>query len=353
MAVYRTASDWTASGRDVADYRDDGQRHGARRGLGAALNGLAAVVSVALVLGLATWGYRLAVRDVTGVPVVRALEGPMRVAPAAPGGVVAAHQGLAVNAVVAEGAAGGPAERLVLAPRPVDLTEEDAPGLAALLPAPVSSRAEGLVALALPPLDDLPPAVLPPAATASQEDAIAAALAEALGEDPAIVAVALAGQMTPVSGNLDAATPRLRVAPTMPRGAFATPVRPRPRPGTIAAPAVVRIDADPAGLIPAAAGAAAAAPAREVAPDTLGAGARLVQLGAFDTPEAARAEWDRVVARFADLMADKGRVVQEAHSGGRGFWRLRAEGFASEAEARRFCAALLAEQTSCIPVTLR
>ena len=268
----------------------------------------------------------------------------MRVAPAAPGGEVAAHLGLAVNAVAAEGVAEGPAERLVLAPRPVDLAEEDAPGLTAPLPLPVSSRAEGSVALALPPLDDAPPAARP-----TREDPLPAALAGALGEDPAIVAVALAGQMTPLSGDLEAAAPRLRVAPTMPRGAFVTAVRPRPRPGSIAGPAVARLDADPvAVVVPAAAG-----PAREVAPDTLGSGARLVQLGAFDTPEAARAEWDRVALRFSDLMDGKGRVVQEAQSGGRAFWRLRAEGFATEADARRFCAALLAEQTSCIPVTLR
>lgn len=331
----------------MAVYDDYGDPQPAPGRLAGLLNALAAVVSVALIVGLAYWGYRLAVRDVTGVPVVRALEGPMRVAPAAPGGVTAAHQGLAVNAVVAEGAAQGPAERLVLAPRPVDLTDEDAPGLTAALAPPVSSRAEGSVALALPPLEDeLPPVIAPPA---TQEDAIAAALAEALGEDPQVVAVALAGQMTPLSGDLEAAAPRLRVAPTMPRGAFATPVRPRPRPGSIAEPAVARLDADPgAVLVPASAG-----PAREVAPDSLGTGARLVQLGAFDTPEAARAEWDRVAVRFADLMAGKGRVVQEAQSGGRAFWRLRAEGFDTEADARRFCAALLAEQTSCIPVTLR
>ena len=51
------------------------------------LAGLAgALTSVALIAGLAIWGYRLAVRDVTGVPVIRAMEGPMRVAPEDPGG---------------------------------------------------------------------------------------------------------------------------------------------------------------------------------------------------------------------------------------------------------------------------
>ena len=51
-----------------------------------------ATCSVALVIGLAVWGYKLAVRDVSGVPVVRAMEGPMRIAPENPGGEVADHQ---------------------------------------------------------------------------------------------------------------------------------------------------------------------------------------------------------------------------------------------------------------------
>jgi len=90
----------------------------------------AAATSAALVVGLGFWGYDIAVRDVSGVPVVRALEGSMRVAPANPGGDVAAHQGLAVNVVAALGVAQAPAERLVLAPRARMLRDDDAAGLA-------------------------------------------------------------------------------------------------------------------------------------------------------------------------------------------------------------------------------
>ena len=53
-----------------------------------------ALGSVALVLSLGYWGWELAVRDVRGVPVVRALEGPMRTAPEEVGGRVIDHQGL-------------------------------------------------------------------------------------------------------------------------------------------------------------------------------------------------------------------------------------------------------------------
>ncbi|MBD3765933.1 MAG: SPOR domain-containing protein, partial [Rhodobacterales bacterium] len=89
------------------------------------INLAGAVSSVALLLGLAFWGYRVAVRDVQGVPVVRAIEGPMRIPHPDPGGTIAPHLGLAVNAVPAAGGAAPVADRLVLAPRPADLTDED------------------------------------------------------------------------------------------------------------------------------------------------------------------------------------------------------------------------------------
>ena len=86
-----------------------------------------AVLSLALIVGVGVWGYKLVKRDVSGIPVVRAVEGPMREQPADPGGSSAAHQGLTVNAVAADGMATGPADRLILAPPPLDLTPEDVP----------------------------------------------------------------------------------------------------------------------------------------------------------------------------------------------------------------------------------
>ncbi|MFC6583994.1 hypothetical protein [Sulfitobacter aestuariivivens] len=88
-------------------------------------NAAGALVSLALVVGIGIWGYKLLVRDVSGIPVVRAAEGDMRVRPEDPGGQLAQNQGLSVNAVAAEGAAAAPADQLRLAPRPVDLTAED------------------------------------------------------------------------------------------------------------------------------------------------------------------------------------------------------------------------------------
>ena len=91
----------------------------------------------------------------------------------------------------------------------------------------------------------------------------------------------------------------------------------------------------------------------EVDPDSLPKGTRLAQLGAYETAEIARSEWDRLAGQFADYMADKQRVVQQASSGGRTFWRLRAVGFEDLSDARRFCSALMAENADCIAVTVR
>ncbi len=79
-------------------------------------------------------------------------------------------------------------------------------------------------------------------------------------------------------------------------------------------------------------------------------GTRLVQLGAYGSAQVAEAEWLAAEERFGEYMGGKGRVIQEAQSGGRTFFRLRAVGFDDLGDARRFCAVLVAEGANCIPV---
>ncbi|GLS87760.1 sporulation protein [Cypionkella aquatica] len=318
-----------------------------------------AVCSLALVVGLGVWGYKLAVRDVSGIPVVRALEGPLRIAPDNPGGDVAMHQGLSVNAVAAAGTALPLPEKLLLAPREAVLTAEDQAGTAELAPLPEASAAlGGIVAPAdsltaeprLAPVEIAPVVVTaetipsdPMAAAsdlaveqplpATQEDAVAAALAAALAE----------------GSEADSAPVETAAADT------ATSIRPKSRPAkqtavADAAPAdTVAVTDEPAAVeteqVP-----AATAGVAEIDPSTIAAGTRLVQLGAFDDEASARAEWAKLQANFTDLLAGKAMVVQSAQSGGRTFYRLRAHGFADEDVARQFCATLLAQNASCIPV---
>lgn len=283
-----------------------------------------AVTSLALVLGLSYWGYRLAVRDITGIPVVRAMEGPMRIAPEDPGGVITSHQGLSVNTVAEAGGISAPGDRLVLAPAPVGLAEDDVTGSAVALVAPISGRSDVNVALSLAPMPEV-------AESAVQNVSLD------LNTDIGALADALSAGAVPLSADLDI-TLKSEPAPvfSLPKGALAQSPRPRARPD---------------GAVQMASAGPVASP--EINGDALPSGTRLVQLGAFDSEDIARKEWDRLSGKFGDLLVGKTRIVQAAQSSGRTFYRLRAVGFADEADSRRFCSALVAERAACIPVAVR
>jgi hypothetical protein len=306
----------------------------------AALGGLVTVVgaltSLLLVIGVGYWGYSLLVRDVSGVPVVRALEGPMRAPPREPGGEAADYQGLAVNEVAAQGGAAPTADRLILAPRPIDLDAEDRPQ------APEAPAARAVTEVAAIGGDSEDQAGGPLASEAS-----VAALVEQL----------TAG-VEPLSGTGDVVRPEplesfdaddddaMRPEPAaLDAPGLKQSLRPRPRP------------ARAASLAAAGTASATMAPTEDagldVDPASLPAGTLMAQLGAFDSPQVARSEWDRFQARFSVYLEGKQRVIQEARSGGHTFYRLRALGFDDMSDARRFCSALVAERAECIPVVLR
>ncbi|MFY0680479.1 MAG: SPOR domain-containing protein [Thalassovita sp.] len=295
--------------------------------------GAGAAVSLALVVAVGVWGYQLVMRDVSGVPVVRATEGPMRVMPEDPGGAPAEHQGLAVNKVAAEGVAQKPADRFILAPRPVDLSIED-------------STTAKLDLIRLTQDNRRETEALPQKATDLSVDALTQALIadatpfsdvvdDAKSDDaPKVIAALQSDVVAEVADAEDA--PEGLVA-----GNRKISLRPRPR---------------PAGLVASAAAAIAAPPvdtALDLDAASLPAGTRLAQLGAFESAEIARKEWDRLASRFDDFLTDKKRVIQKAESGGRTFYRLRAHGFSDISDARRFCSALVAERAECIPVTIK
>ncbi len=341
-------------------YAEHGMGAGAATGRARAMINLAgAACSVALVIGLGIWGYKLAVRDVSGIPVVRALEGPLRIAPENPGGDVAMHQGLSVNAVAAAGTALPLPEKLILAPKEVALTAEDQAGTAELAQLPtadsLASETEGIEAAPQPQASltpvEIAPSALPEAdpvgaaqdATslavtaplpATQEDAVAAALAAALADGDGAEGGVSAVE-TAAADPVKSTRPRSR-----PTNHNVAPVA--------AEPAAVVAEAAPQAAAEAASTVAAAA--QEIDPSTIPAGTRLVQLGAFDDEASARAEWARLQTAFPDLLPGKAMVVQAAQSGGRTFYRLRAHGFANEDVARQFCATMLAQNASCIPV---
>ena len=273
---------------------------------GQLLNYAGAASSIALVLLLAVWGYKLAMRDVNGVPVMRALEGPMRSAPADPGGQMATNQGLSVNAVASTGVASPVADKVVLAPAATALTEDDAAGLAG----PVAGGAVPAVALPLAVAEVLPDA--PPkdadAAALAVTDAVTDAVAAAVADD---------------------------AASTDTGDGIARSLVPQPRPSKAAMTSK------------------AYAAVVEVDPAAIPLGTRLAQIGAFDTPEQARENWLVLAGKYAEVMDGKSMVVQQAVSGGKTFYRLRAMGFATDDDTRRFCAVFDASSADCTPVAQR
>lgn len=297
------------------NFNEMGDRDGGS--LAAALNWAGAVLSVLLIAGLATWGWKLWQRDVTGIPVVRALEGPMRITPEEPGGLANGYQGLAVNRI-AEERVEELVERVVLAPAPAVLDEDEDLAMAELAPAEVPA--------ALPVIEVEPAPVL-----GDEVVEQVAVIEEPVGDAPSATDLAVAAALSDIGLLVDAQPVSLvSAAPGVP---VATP-RPLGRPaGERFASRPVMNDVTGA-----------------VHPDSIPPGTRLVQLGAYGSPEVAHAEWANAIANFGDYMTGKARVVQEAETGGRTFWRLRALGFADLAEARRFCAVLVSDGANCIPV---
>jgi hypothetical protein len=297
-------------------------------------NMVAAGLSVVLIVGVGVWGYKLMVRDVTGLPVVRAISGEMRVLPDNPGGELALNQGLAVNEVAAAGTAAAPTDTLVLAPKPVALAVEDTPVSVEVVasvqqPAPLDLSA---------PIAHLDGFVSSQTATNTPEAGSVEDLIRQLTQSSNpinnVLGAKVASAVTTVAATnvtdetvIQAAGLRWSLRPSL-RPAFA-----------------------PSIVIP------VLAPAKttvtDVDPTSVPAGTRLVQLGAFDSAEVARSQWDKIEGRFRDFLQGKSRIVQKANSGGRTFYRLRAMGFSDLSDARRFCSALLAENADCIPVVTR
>ncbi|MEM1430238.1 MAG: SPOR domain-containing protein [Pseudomonadota bacterium] len=374
-------------GADDSEYATGGAGGGAFRSI---VHGAGALGSIVLMVWVGVWGYGQVMRDVTGVPVVQALEGPMRERPEQPGGQISEHKGLAVNAVKAGAPEQNLADTVRLAPSSVPLAQEDVP-TPALAPQPREAAAETAAPSAVPSVvpGAVPPAEAPaanapeparplanatplieasltaPAGAAPRDAAPAPSAPEAAPvSDADALARALNAELAPLIGGTTAeADPSAATGPEDEAGAapaVASGPVPQTEPGVARSPRPAsRPDRAAAsdGTQDAATYASASAtidlpnPDADLAP--VEAGTRLVQLGAFDSVDEARAAWTEITGRFAPLMEDKSRVVQQAEAGGRSFWRLRVQGFTDLSDARRFCSALVAERTDCIPVVAR
>lgn len=346
-----------ASETHAGDAGHGGQPVG--RPVASAANWLGAVVSLALVAGVGVWGYKLLVRDVSGIPVVKANSDPMRVAPDDPGGLPAEHMGFSVNSVAGTGLAEAPADTLRLAPPPAGLAEEDVPlgSVRAEARPETAPESPETLALASVPAGTEAPEVQADGTAQSLADR---AVAADLSENDAIQALAnqIAAGIKPLTEQDLSNAPEVTTQLSDPDADAAVDTAPNPLaalPGVARSPrpAIRPRGLQTASLSPAIVPVALNASEAEIAADAVPVGTRLVQLGAYESPEVARAEWDRLNARFGDYLQDKSRIVQKASSGGRTFYRLRAMGFDDIADARRFCAAFVAGRADCIPLVTR
>lgn len=285
----------------------------------AAINWGVAALSIAVIAGFVYWTINIGTRDPHDVPIIRAMEGPSRVSPENPGGKQASHQGLAVNSVQADGGVAKPAETVVLAPEPAQLAEDDQP----------ASAQDETVKVAV-----VEPEATPTLSTGAESEAEIDAIE---------IADQVAQQVLEQQiANTDPATiPRENI-----RGSAFSPaasLRPQARPSSLST--------EVTAVRPTSSN--SATDANIAAVDSVPLGTRLIQLGAYDSAKLAKSEWAKLLGKHSHLLEDKKRLVVEATSGGRKFFRLRATGFNSLDESRALCSALLARGTPCIPVTAR
>ena len=313
---------------------------------------LGAVASVALMVGLMVWGWQLVSRDVSGVPVIRAITGDARTTPSDPGGELTNYTGYAVN-TVAEGIDHQPTQQVAIAPAPVGLSDEDVAmgqlGATSRQPSVVSETPLSFDGEPVLPLSDSEARALAEA----QAEAQRLALADSAVQDATIIdAPASEGPvneaLTDENGapaQAAAITEALVQAQAQANpGVLTASPRPTPRPRStrVASAGTTATDARPV----AAEARPEAAPAPAPAPVSQASGPQ-VQLGAFDSDSIAASEWNRLMNKHV-VFGGKQQVIQQHQSNGRTFWRLRVAGFDSLGEARQFCAALKSAGTDCL-----
>ncbi|WP_300041683.1 SPOR domain-containing protein [uncultured Paracoccus sp.] len=332
-----------------------------------------ALVSVALMVGLMAWGWQLMMRDVSGVPVIKAVAGDARTTPDDPGGELTGHTGFAVN-TVSGGAQEQAVQQVGIAPAATGLDDGDVAmgqlGATAREPASASEAPLDFGGEAVIAMQDSEAAAARAAAEAEAlaeqqrqqalaeaalaEQQVAAAVSDAPAAEGAVTSVVTDETGAPAQAEAirEALTQAQQTAGA---GKLAVSTRPVPRPRhttVAAAPAAAPVQAAAATDAPArrpeAAMAASEAEAQRPVQAQVASGSQVVQIGAFDSNAIAESEWGRVSGKFGSLFSGKGQLIQQHQVNGRTFWRLRVAGFDSRADAQAFCAQLKAGGTDCI-----
>ena len=264
-------------------------------------NIVGAFISFAVFIGVIGWGARTLMRDSSGVPVVRALEGPPRVAPVNPGGVPASHQGLTVNQVSSSQKTVLVGELLQLAPGPINLDIDDFPIIKPTIN-------EATVSLEPKKTDvlEIEPSIVEPST------------------DPDEIIVKLASILT--SSTLSSS------APEDPDVMLNASLRPQLRPNAWMQTNLPRKVAASGGEVP--------------------LGTLMVQLGAFSEKNTALEAWKRLSERYGDYFIGKELTILNGKIAEQEIYRLRVYGFNDINESRRLCTALHSQNAECYPVVM-
>jgi len=278
-----------------------------------------AALSVFLMVGAVGWTYQLIIRDINQIPIVRAQLGPLRVAPEDPGGLTAANQGLSVT-------------QLAVNEKPLLSNEIH------LAPAAQILNAESLgleVTNGVQSNTDV--GILEIKEVNAENSINLKALSNKIEADKVSKETASLSKVVFSQKRIDIENAvSLALSITDDPAASLTLMRPKIRPVTLQKDS--KLTGDQIVMNE---------PLFE-----LTKGSAVVQLGAFDSKNLAKSEWQRFEKLLGSILIAKKMIVQEAESGGKIFYRLRAAGFDDISDARQFCTAII-DKVACIPVVTR
>ena len=273
-----------------------------------------AALSLFLLAGSIGWGYKLVVRDINQIPIVRAQLGPLRVAPDNPGGLTAANQGLSVTQI-AVNEKPFLSDEINLAPAAEILNEETS---ASLLPE-VDKLNQVDATYEIKEIN---------AENTSLDGSSGAMDAETAPKTEALLSqVAFSQKKIEIENAVS-----LALSITSEFDPSLTSLRPKTRPRSVQQNRELIVSKEPMSKLP--------------------IGSAIVQLGAFDSKSLAESEWRRFEKLLGSILAPKQMIIQKAESGGKIFYRLRASGFNDISDARQFCTAI-SDKVACIPVVTR
>jgi hypothetical protein len=276
---------------------------------------IGAVLSLSLLAGAIGWSYKLVVRDINQIPIVRAQLGPLRVAPDNPGGLTAANQGLSVTQLAVNEK---PllSDEINLAPAAEILNEETSASL--LREEDKLNQIDETYEIKEINAEN----------TISLDGSSGAMKGETTSKTESLVAqVAFSQKKVEIENAVS-----LALSITSEFDPSLTSLRPKTRPKSVQQNRELIVSKEPMSKLP--------------------IGSAIVQLGAFDSKSLAESEWRRFEKLLGSILAPKQMIIQKAESGGKIFYRLRASGFNDISDARQFCTAI-SDKVACIPVVTR